>query len=89
VFWGSTIGIGDALWYKPVGMRREPVQSGTIRSVGYDPTAQILEVEFQQGGTFRYFSVPEFLHRGLMLADSKGAFFNRRLLGRYQCEQIA
>jgi hypothetical protein len=69
-------------------MNRETVRSGTIRSIGYNLTTETLEVEFMQGGTFQYFAVPEFMYRGLMLADSKGGFFNRRLAGRYRYEKI-
>jgi hypothetical protein len=69
-------------------MDREPVASGTLRSVGYDAATQTLEAEFQDGGIFRYAAVPEFLYQGLMLAKSKGAFFNTRILGRYEFERV-
>jgi hypothetical protein len=69
-------------------MERQPVKSNSIRSIGYDAAAETLEVEFQDGGLFRYFAVPEFLYRGLMLAESKGGFFNTRLHGRFKFEQV-
>lgn len=69
-------------------MERESVSSGSLKSIGYDPESQTLEVEFQDGGIFRYAAVPEFLYRGLMLAKSKGAFFNTRLHGRFQFERV-
>ena len=59
-----------------------------IRSVGYDPDTSSLEIEFHHGRIYRYLDVPEFLYRGLMLAQSKGSFFNTRIVDRYPCEQL-
>lgn len=70
-------------------MERQPVRSSVIRSVAYDEAAAVLEVEFPDGDVYRYFEFPEFLHRGLMLAASKGQFFNTRINGRYRFERIA
>ena len=52
-------------------MDRQQVSSSSIRSVGYDPQTQTLELEFHNGGVYRYANVPEAVYRGLMLADSK------------------
>lgn len=40
-------------------MNRVPVSSSNIRSVGYDPQAQIPEVEFHNGGVYQYSHVSE------------------------------
>lgn len=69
-------------------MDRQDVRSSTIRSIGYDAETSVLEVEFHRRGTYRYFDVPEFLHRGLMLAASKGSFFNDRIAERYRHEEV-
>lgn len=69
-------------------MERQPVVSSSIKSVGYDLDAQILEIEFHKYGTFRYRKVPELLFRGLMLANSKGEFFNGRIKDRYPFEEV-
>jgi hypothetical protein len=68
-------------------MRRQAVQSTAIRSIGYDPENQTLEIEFLNGRIYRYFGVHEFLHRGFMLADSKGDYFRRRINNRFPCEE--
>lgn len=60
-------------------MDREPVESEALRSVGYDPRARILEIEFSDGDVYRYFDVPPELHLDLMRAPSHGAFFARRI----------
>ena len=58
-------------------MHRLPVTSSTIASVGYDDAELVLEVEFQSGGIYHYFAVPEPVYRGLMAAGSKGSYFDR------------
>lgn len=60
-------------------MRREPVSSEALLSVGYDPDRRILEVEFAGGAVYRYFDVPHELHAGLMTSPSKGEFFASHL----------
>lgn len=69
-------------------MRHTPVRSSTLRSVGYDHATGTLEIEFQRGGTYAYVGVPEFLYKGLMLAVSKGRFFNERIATRYQSRRV-
>jgi hypothetical protein len=67
-------------------MKREPVVSRAIREVGYE--APDMEVMFTSGSIYRYFDVPEFLYRGLMLAKSKGAYFAKRIQGRFRFEEV-
>lgn len=70
-------------------MRRDPVSSRAIRSIGYDSRNQILEVEFNSGRVYRYFDVPEFLYRGFSLARSKGEYLNTRIGGRFRSEELS
>ena len=57
-------------------MNRIPVSSANLRSVGYDAASSTLEVEFQHGGIYQYFDVPEARYAGLMSAYSKGSYFD-------------
>jgi len=57
-------------------MNRTPVSSSNLRSVGYDSSAQTLEVEFQDSGVFQYSGVPAARYSGLMGAPSKGEYFD-------------
>ena len=66
-----------------VRVDRQPVTSSSLASVGYDAEASVLEVEFTDGRVYRFLDVPEFLFRGLMLAPSKGVFYNRNIEDRY------
>ena len=67
-------------------MHRVPVESSSIESVGYEKN--VLEVRFHNGGLYQYFDVPEDLLVMLMQADSKGAFFNRHIRGRFSSTRL-
>lgn len=69
-------------------MERIPVASSVIASVGYDATAQTLEVEFTSGSVYRYLGVPEQTYRALMAAESKGKCFNRHIRDSFGYEQL-
>jgi hypothetical protein len=58
-------------------MKRAPVSSSSIASVGYEAGLATLEVEFVGGAVYRYFAVPVAVHLELLGAASKGAFLNR------------
>jgi len=64
------------------GIRRLPVESTSLESVGFDPATNELEIEFRDGGIYRY-AVPRRIHQELMSADSLGAFFARRIRHHY------
>lgn len=67
-------------------MHRVPVESSSIESIGYEKS--VLEVSFRNGGLYQYFDVPEELLLMLMQADSKGAFFNRNVRGRFASTRL-
>jgi hypothetical protein len=56
-------------------MKRESVQSTSLKSVGYDPESKTLEVEFHDGDVYQYFNVPSIVHRDLLNASSIGQYF--------------
>ena len=65
-------------------MRRKPVDSSAICSVGYDPASETLEVEFQSGNVYRYSGVPEEIYEDFLQARSKGRFFGTFIRGQYE-----
>ena len=69
-------------------MKREPVKSSVIASVGYDADAEMLEVKFHTGRTYRYFDVPRRVHRELLAAGSIGAYFNSEIRARYRSVEV-
>jgi hypothetical protein len=56
-----------------------PVNSTLLVSVTYDVGESILHLEFCDGAIYTYFAVPEDILNGLLAADSKGSYFNRRI----------
>ena len=54
-----------------------------MRSVGYESTSKILEIEFQSGEVYQYLEVPEMVHKGLLRAESKGQYFNSEIRDDY------
>jgi hypothetical protein len=58
-------------------MERTPVESSNLFSVGYDAGTSTLEIEFRSGGVYQYFGVPAGVCEGLMMAPSKGRYFDQ------------
>jgi hypothetical protein len=64
-------------------MRRRPIDSSAIASVGYNAAREELEVEFRSGNVYRYFDVPREVYKDLLQAPSKGRFFGSFIRGQY------
>lgn len=69
-------------------MQREPVESSIIESVGYDAEEQVLEIEFKEGGVYRYHDVPESVYAGLMSVDSHGSYHAEHVKHSYPFERV-
>ncbi|MGA5816876.1 KTSC domain-containing protein [Kitasatospora sp. NPDC094028] len=69
-------------------MDRTAVDSSVLRSVGYDPVARRLELEFVGGRVYTYADVPDRVHRELLAAESHGRYFVRRVRGRYAYRRV-
>ena len=70
-------------------MERKDVTSSNIKSVGYDPASEILEVEFNNGGVYQYAHVSQAKHTALMAAPSVGRYFSRDIKGHHPCEKVS
>ena len=64
-------------------MERKRISSSKSRSVGYDPKAQQLEVEFNDGKLLVYSGVSPEVHRSFMAAPSPVAFFEDKIADDY------
>ena len=69
-------------------MKREPVESSSLASVGYDTDNKILEIEFNHGGVYQYFDVPQDVYDELMSADSHGKYFVHNIKDEYEYDRI-
>jgi hypothetical protein len=65
-------------------MKRLPVESSSLASVGYDANSRSLEVQFVHGAIYVYSDVPLEVFEGLMAAESKGRYLNSNIRDVYQ-----
>jgi hypothetical protein len=69
-------------------MTRTKVNSNSLLSIGYDPDAELLELEFISGDIYDYKKVQPYLYLGLMGSDSKDVYFNNNIRDKYPVEKI-
>jgi hypothetical protein len=69
-------------------MTRTKVTAETLRSIGYDPDAELLELEFTSGDIYDYQKVKPHLYLGLMNSNAKDAYFNKYIRDNYQVKKI-
>jgi hypothetical protein len=69
-------------------MKRQPIESSTVRAIGYDPATGVLEVEFLHGLVYEYAAVSKEVHSAFMAASSKGSFFHTEIKGAYDYKKV-
>jgi hypothetical protein len=69
-------------------MERKRISSAKIRAIGYDPRAQVLEVEFNDGRVLAYGGVSPEVHRRFMAAPSPVSFFEDKVADEYPSRRI-
>ncbi|MCU1793243.1 MULTISPECIES: KTSC domain-containing protein [Pectobacterium] len=69
-------------------MERIAVSSSNIASVGYDSDSLTLEIEFNNGGIYQYYSVPENIYTDLLNAGSVGSYFSHNIRNSYPTQKI-
>jgi len=55
------------------------VESSNLESVGYEDSQNELYVEFKHGGTYKYLNVDKGIYDNLLIAESKGKFFDQNI----------
>lgn len=60
-------------------MKRTPVNSSNLASIGYDTSSETLEIEFLHGGVYQYYDVPLTVYESLMSASSHGTYFDKNI----------
>jgi hypothetical protein len=67
-------------------MRRRPVDSSSVRSVGwFDGT---LELEYVNGSVYQYFEVSQPTYAALLAAPSIGAYINKHIKPYYEFREV-
>ena len=64
-------------------MERQAVESTMARSIGYNPKAMTLEIEFRSGEIWQYLDVPEQIYRELM-EGSIGQYFQFNIKNQFR-----
>ena len=69
-------------------MERKRLNSSRIRSVGYDPGLQKMEIEFSDGHVNAYGGVSPEVYRSLLNSPSPTSFFEDRIEEEYTAQRI-
>ena len=69
-------------------MDRIPVSSSMMLSIGYDTGSQTLEIEFNNGTVYQYFSVPDYTYESFINSGSKGQFFHQNINNSYPYSRV-
>jgi len=69
-------------------MERRRVNASSIRSVGYDPGGQVLEIEFANGSIVQYSGVSPEVHRRFVNSPSPGSFFQDQIEENFPGKKI-
>ncbi len=70
-------------------MKRIPIASEVLASVGYEQEEAILEIEFRNGRIYHYYAVPPSIYKALVASESAGNYFNDEIKDRYPTEPIS
>ncbi len=67
---------------------RVAVRSTSVRSIGFDPECNVLEVEFHNRRVYQFFGVPRSVYESLMTAESKGRYVSKHIVPRFRAEEL-
>ena len=69
-------------------LERQAVKSRIMRSIGYDDTTKILEIEFHTGLVYQYLGVPPKVYADLMHSGEIGKYFSEKVRPKFQTKQV-
>jgi hypothetical protein len=77
-----------ALQAEPVAIishvKRVPVESTAVATVGYSKKLHALEIEFRNGAIYRYLDVGPEVYEALLKAESKARFYDDNIRHKYR-----
>ena len=65
-------------------LKRVPVESTAVATVGYSKRLHVLEIEFRNGAIYRYLDVPPDVFEALLNARSKARFYDQNIRHKYR-----
>lgn len=73
---------------EPLGIvsriKRFPVESTALATVGYSKRLRALEIEFRNGAIYRYFDVAPDVYDAFLQAHSKARFYDENIRHKYR-----
>lgn len=71
-------------------MKLSPIEeSSQLSAAGYDEIQEVMVIQFKKGAAhYQYDAVPIHIYDSLLLAESRGGFFNRYIRSVYSYKQI-
>jgi hypothetical protein len=69
-------------------LERHAVKSVILRSVGYDDSTKILEIEFHSGLVYQYSGVPPKVYKDLMRSSEIGKYFSDKVRTQFRTKQV-
>jgi len=69
-------------------LERHAVKSVILRSVGYDDSTKILEIEFHSGLVYQYSGVPSKVYTDLMRSGEIGKYFSEKVRTQFRTKQV-
>jgi hypothetical protein len=69
-------------------MIREPLQSSSLKSAGYDEGRMTMDIEFLNGDIYRYANVPVEIYTDFMDAESHGKFYVRYIRDSFEFQKL-
>jgi hypothetical protein len=65
-------------------IKRVPVESTALATVGYSRRLRALEIEFRNGAIYRYLDVAPDVYEALLHARSKAQFYDQNIRRKYR-----
>ena len=69
-------------------LERQSVKSVILRSVGYNDSTKILEIEFNTGLVYQYSGVPLKIYKDLMRSGEIGKYFSDKVRTQFRTKQV-
>lgn len=71
-------------------MKRAPIESSNLISIGYDIKIMTLEIEFKGNRIYQYHPVSKYMWNNFLGAKSKGQYFNDHIRKnrRITCNEV-
>ncbi len=69
-------------------IKRVPVQSSALSTVGYSAHLRAVEIEFRNGAIYRYLEVAPSVYHGFLEAPSKARFYDQNIRRKYRSVHV-